>query len=65
MSVPGSLLKTTQNLPMISFVLSHDALETQEMSLDVSLVSGDSELFAGCPLISVVEIASGDDLAQS
>jgi hypothetical protein len=50
---------------MISFVLSYDALETQEMSLDVSLVSGDSELFTGRPLISVVEIASGDDLAQS
>lgn len=64
MTSPGSLLKTTQNC-MISFVLSYDALKTQEMSLDISLVSGDSELFTGCPLISVVEIASGDDLAQS
>lgn len=64
MIAPGSLLKTVQGC-MISFVLSHDALKTQEMSLDVSLVSGDSELFTGHPLISAVEIASGDDLAQS
>jgi hypothetical protein len=64
MIAPGSLLKTVKSC-MISFVLSYDAPSAQEMSLDVSLVSRESALWVGRAIPTAVEIASGDDHAQS